>query len=324
MSAEISGASISLSSESPSFSTYSSENIADIAARVVKELNLSENDTYDDDFYSSITLNDAFQPSSLNDAVEPSNDDKTNQNDDEEDDDDDKDEEEGTDSDDESEFEFAILNSSPISADEIFDNGQIKPMFPIFNTDLVYGYNNQNDAVSNHPPTTIRLQLRKLLEERENSNSNSNGTVSSSSSEADDLEGVPPGTYCVWAPKKKEEEKLMMKKKSKSTGSSKRWRFKDLLYTRSNSDGKDTFVFLTPSIHHKTIGVGGADLKRREKMVKKSNGMINDYNNSNSNSNNISKNKNKDKNKKSYLPYRRDLVGFFANVNGISRTVRPF
>ncbi|KNA25044.1 hypothetical protein SOVF_010220 [Spinacia oleracea] len=304
------GASFSLASESPSFTSYSSENIADIAARVLKELNLSHDDPFDDDFYSSDAFNaavdDTPQPPLVNDTARPQNDNQTNDSDD-----DDKDIEEH--SDDESEFEFAILtgedNSSPISADEMFDNGQIKPMFPVFNTDLIYGY------TSDLPQTTVRLPLRKLLEERESGSGN--GAASCSSSEADDLEGVPPGTYCVWTPKKKEEE-LMMKKKSKSTGSSRRWRFRDLLH-RSNSDGKDTFVFLAPSIHHKTMGIGGSggvggssgggDGKRREKVVtvggKKKGGAV------------ASKNK-------TYLPYRQDLVGFFANVNGISRTVRPF
>ncbi|XP_021719039.1 uncharacterized protein LOC110686737 [Chenopodium quinoa] len=297
------GASFSLSSQTPSFTSYSSENIADIAARVVKELNLSQNDPFDDDYYSSVTFNDAFHDTPLNDTVQPQND---NINNDDEDDDDDDEEE--------SEFEFAILtgeeNSSPISADEIFDNGQIKPMFPVFNTDLVYG-DNCGFSTASSPPTTIRVPLRKLLEERETSG---NGAASCSSSEADDLEGVPPGTYCVWTPKKKEEV-LMMKKKSKSTGSSKRWRFRDLLH-RSNSDGKDTFVFLTPSNNHKSIGVGvgggssgGGDGRRREKTVtvggRKKSGV-------------------EAGKMKSYLPYRQDLVGFFVNVNGISRTVRPF
>ncbi|KAL2936048.1 Replicase polyprotein 1a [Bienertia sinuspersici] len=297
-------ASLTLSPNSPSFATFSSENIADVAARVVKELNLSHEDPYDDEFYSSLCSNDAFCKNDNDGEII-----RKSGNEDEDkikDKDEDEDEEE---EDEESEFEFAVLggedNSSPISADEIFSNGQIKPMFPIFNTDLVYGYRGatRNDGVS-----------RKLFEERESSSSRSrNDGVSCSSSEADDLEGVPPGTYCVWTPKKKEEV-MMMKKKSKSTGSSKRWRFRDLLY-RSNSDGKDTFVFLTPSPPNnnnnnkvtagkKLVTIGG----------KKKSGVNGNGNGGNANGGR----------KKSYLPYRQDLVGFFANVNGISRTVRPF
>ena len=62
-------------------------------------------------------------------------------------------------------------------------------------------------------PASIRLPLRKLLiEERE--------TASCSSSEADELEGVPSGTYCVWTPKAAESPPGRCRK-SNSTGSSK-------------------------------------------------------------------------------------------------------
>ncbi|KAL7245605.1 hypothetical protein ACSBR2_000855 [Camellia fascicularis] len=72
---------------------------------------------------------------------------------------------------------------------------------------------------------------------------------SCSSSEADELDGVLAGTYCIWKPKSDSSavaKSLERCKKSSSTGSSKRWMFRDLLY-RSNIDDKDTFVFLAPS-----------------------------------------------------------------------------
>ncbi|KAK6155194.1 hypothetical protein DH2020_009442 [Rehmannia glutinosa] len=55
-------------------------------------------------------------------------------------------------------------------------------------------------------------------------------------------ENIPAGTYCVWRPKGADQPSPSRCKKSKSTGSaSKRWKFRDLL--RSNSEGKDSFVF---------------------------------------------------------------------------------
>ncbi|XP_074316268.1 uncharacterized protein LOC141652622 [Silene latifolia] len=282
-----SGASSSLSSTSPSFTTYSSENIADIAARVVHELNLSHEDPYDDEFYSSIHQND---------AVEPDNDDiKAN-------DDVDNDVEDDVSDDEESEFEFAVLGgedtSSPISADEIFSNGQIKTSYPLFNTDLIYGAKTASDEGKT---VSLRLPLRKLM--MSEPIERGNDSVSSSSSDGE-LEGVPPETYCVWAPKKNnDEEQLTMKKKSNSTGtgvgSSKRWRFKDLLH-RSNSDGKGSFVFLSD----------GREMKGRDNVA-----AVNSFN---------AGKKTGEMKKKSYLPYRQDLVGLFSNVNGISRTIRPF
>ncbi|KAK9697746.1 hypothetical protein RND81_08G058500 [Saponaria officinalis] len=66
-----SGASSSLSSTSPSFTTDSSETLADIAARVLHELNLSLNDLYDDDFYDfSHHQNDAFNGDDDDDPVD--------------------------------------------------------------------------------------------------------------------------------------------------------------------------------------------------------------------------------------------------------------
>ncbi|KAJ8427334.1 hypothetical protein Cgig2_030599 [Carnegiea gigantea] len=282
----------SLSVPSPTFTSYSSENLGDIAARVVGELNLSIADPYDDDFYASLHQNDAVEQGHNHlDEVE---------------------EEvvvEEEDDDDGSEFEFAVLcredDSSPISADEIFSNGQIRPMFPIFNTDLVFGGGEENYDVSQDPPErTIRLPLRKLLtKERENN------AASCSSSEADELDGIPPGTYCVWTANPKKKENDIIGKKSHSTGScSKRFRIRDLLY-RSNSDGKDTFVFLTPSNHrHRHHHNGGGDQKRREKLPPSS---------AAAKKKGAGGGGNLEVKKKSYLPYRRDLVG-------ISRTVRPF
>ncbi|MCD7448395.1 hypothetical protein HAX54_041548 [Datura stramonium] len=101
-----------------------------------------------------------------------------------------------------------IRSISPISADEIFHNGQIRPIFPIL-TEI-----------------SIKLKRRRIQSRF-------------------DLEGIPPGTYCVWRPRSAEESPSELCKKSNSTGSSsKRWKLRDFLH-RSNSDGKETFVFLT-------------------------------------------------------------------------------
>jgi len=70
----------------------------------------------------------------------------------------------------------------------------------------------------------------------------------SSSSEADDLEGVPAETFCVWTPNSPRKCK-----KSNSTGScSKKWKLLDLL-RRSNSEGKESFLFLTAASEKKRV-----------------------------------------------------------------------
>jgi hypothetical protein len=101
-----------------------------------------------------------------------------------------------------------------------------------------------------------RLPLRKLFyEDRE--------TFSCSSSEADDIDSLELRSYCVWMPKKEEGSPRSCKKSSYTGSNSKRWKFKDFIH-RSNSDGKDTFVFLMPNnkksgFHHQRLGSDDQD-----------------------------------------------------------------
>ncbi|KAK4362355.1 hypothetical protein RND71_017596 [Anisodus tanguticus] len=253
-------------SQSLSFNSYSNKNLAEIADRVVEEFKV-ENGTREDFF------------------IDDSGGFSCNENE----------KEQGNADDDEFEFSFIKESEiSPVAADEIFYNGQIRPIYPILfsnNNDIMNGSSNSNttsdveDACAR--PKTIRFPLRKLfLEEEREANS------SCSSSEADDLESIPAGTYCVWRPKETEKPDGSCKK-SNSTGSSKRWKFRDLLH-RSNSDGKDTFVFLTP-------------LKKKENKAEKK---------TDNNAPKVSAMHNYVKNggekRKTYLPYRQDLVGFFS------------
>ncbi|KAJ8771801.1 hypothetical protein K2173_026978 [Erythroxylum novogranatense] len=208
---------------SPSFNSYSSENLADIAARVVHEL--ADEDRPDSDEYRVFSCNDDVETC--------------------------KEEEE------EEEFEFAVVSrdagGSPISADEIFYNGQIRPMYPLFNTDLLLDGEEQgkySQSASNFNETSTdkskRSQLKKLFDEERET------TSSCSSSESDDLDGLPAGSYCVWTPKKAAMERSPERcKKSMSMGSSsKRWKLRDLVF-RSNSEGKEAFLFLSKSNNKK-------------------------------------------------------------------------
>ncbi|CAL5370105.1 unnamed protein product [Camellia sinensis] len=130
--------------------------------------------------------------------------------------------------DDDDDFEFPCVCEDPTSPNKIFYNGQIIPVFPIFGRDLLFSdvENCKGEMNSSKPPTPspIRIPLAKLMSEDRD-------PPSCSSSEADKLNGVPSPERC---------------KKSNLMGSSKRWKFRDLLY-RSNSNSKDTFVFLVPS-----------------------------------------------------------------------------
>ncbi|KAK4427137.1 hypothetical protein Salat_1482600 [Sesamum alatum] len=291
---------------SPSFNSYSNTKLAEIAARVAGEFD-------PDELYGEFCFDRR-----RNSAVQRVDGGGISENR----------VAEGEESEDEEEFEFAFVTResemlSPISADEIFHDGKIRPVYPVFNRGVLLGgvgFGNENekengvrDSVSSKGPR-VRLPLRKLfIEERETTVT----TSSSSSSEADELDGVAAETYCVWRPKEAAEEEDGRCKNSGSAGStSKRWKLRDLLH-RSHSEGsKDSFVTLS----HSSSGTK----KENEKGGKEtpaSGGKVKPavpppppppYN------------RDGGEKQRSYLPYRQDIVGIFGNVNVLSKNLKPF
>ncbi|KAL6518836.1 hypothetical protein OROHE_017589 [Orobanche hederae] len=217
-------------------------------------------------------------------------------------------------------FQFALVreDDKEVLAEEFICDGQIESVFPVFDCDLLLNNNcGEESGGSKQSESRATVPFGKIfIEDREEASDN---PVSFLSSEADALENIPEGTYCVWRPKAADPPPSSLCKKSNSTGSaSKRWKFRDLL--RSNSEGKNSFVFLTPKNGENKLLV---DLpgKAKGKVVKGGgsasgagfprapsahealyvqNRAINEGNK-----------------KKSYLPYKRDLLGFFVNANGL-------
>ncbi|KAK4426150.1 hypothetical protein Salat_1383500 [Sesamum alatum] len=217
-------------------------------------------------------------------------------------------------------FEFALVREDEeISAEVFLYGGQIGPIFPVFNRDLLnVDKDGELSTISEEKilEQSIAIPLSKLFIEEDQER---DCPASCSSSEADELENIPAGTYCVWRPKMAESPLPSQCKKSKSTGSaSKRWKFRDLL-RRSNSDGKDSFVFLTPKRREEKQDklIQLATKKSKENVVRSASG----YSAGSPSAHEALYVRNRamkegDK-KKSYLPYRQDLVGFFANANGL-------
>ncbi|KAL7094831.1 hypothetical protein ACP275_11G129400 [Erythranthe tilingii] len=203
-------------------------------------------------------------------------------------------------------------------AEEFFHGaGQIRTVFPVFNRNLLLdgGGEASTSGGENAPvESSVVVPLSRLFIEEDRER---DSPPSCSSSEADELENIPAGTYCVWRPKLAEPPLPSQCRKSKSTGSaSKRWKFRDLL-RRSKSDGKDSFVFL----HQKQ------QEDKSDKSYKSTNLTSEKANAKRSTAaaaaapsaheafyvrNRAMKEGDK---KKSYLPYRQGLVGFFGNVN---------
>ncbi|VFQ95650.1 unnamed protein product [Cuscuta campestris] len=288
---------ISLSPES--FSSFSNRNLADIAARVVEEFR-AENG-YDSDFFEEEEEDGVFGVLEGDVKLVSGDSVKAEGKDD------------GGDGE-EVEFEFVPGGGefSPISADEIFYNGEIRPIFPIFNRNLstdCVNFNSEQTTRSNsgderavtNPPPKIRLPLRRLFNEE------LEPPPPRSSPEEDEIYGIPPGTYCVWRPNASPgKPSARMCEKSNSTGWSKRWKFRDLVH-RSNSDGKDRFVFLSPSVKNGSQDSENPAAGEASNAAEKPRSPP------------LSGDK-----RRSYLTYKQDLVGFFAHTNGLSRSLQPF
>ncbi|XP_010550655.1 PREDICTED: uncharacterized protein LOC104821458 [Tarenaya hassleriana] len=228
-------------------------------------------------------------------------------------------------------FEFAFdcdhRRSDPIAtADEIFCNGQIRPLNPyaLFSSSSAAGDSSQVAAKGEDgsvPPTNIRHRrppLRKLMREEQDS------SCSPTTSDADeDLIGVSPESYCVWTPKRPTEEESRIDRlheqlsspsqreiKSSNGGSSKRWKLRSiLLYAKRTSDGKEKFVIVTPVKN--TEKSTGREEKSPPPIAGKCEGERNGK-------------RSEDSKRRGYVPSRKDMVGILRNVNGISRHLRPF
>ncbi|KAG7651235.1 hypothetical protein AtNW77_Chr1g0071661 [Arabidopsis thaliana] len=219
----------------------------------------------------------------------------------------------GTDKDDEGredDFSFASVNAdnSPITADEAFEDGQIRPVYPLFNRNLFF---------DDPEEKTLRSPLKKLF-------------VESTTTEEEEEESDTVGPYCSWTNRTVEQASPETCRKSNSTGFSKLWRFRDLVL-RSNSDGKDAFVFLsngssstssTSSTAARLSGVVKSSEKGKEKT--KTEKKKNKMRTKSAHEKLYMRNRamREEGKRRSYLPYKH--VGFFTNVNGLTRNVHPY
>ncbi|XP_020579567.1 uncharacterized protein LOC110024127 [Phalaenopsis equestris] len=218
------------------------------------------------------------------------------------------------DEDDDFEFAFAVGNQEThplITADEIFSDGQIRPIYPVFNRDLLLTCDEEK---------LCRQPLFQLLiEDREVSISHSDSPL------GHDLEGIPPGSYCVWKPGSPKSPGMV--RKSSSTGSSRRRRIRDFVVGRSHSDGKEKFMFIAAeekSSIKKEVATDEGKRKGQEKKAAELDLITAHRVFYGSSGNRSTARGGGAAGRKSYLPYKPEIMGFFARVNGISRAQHPF
>ncbi|XP_074587610.1 uncharacterized protein LOC141843450 [Curcuma longa] len=235
-------------------------------------------------------------------------------------------------------FEFVAKDPETrtgLTAEEIFSTRQICPVYPVFGRVLPLAAEKPCESpVDEETEAGQGTLLQLLMEDRaENPGPTLSSSSSSASSGTDELEGIPPASYCVWTPSPSASPSPTRCKKSGSTGSSLRWRLRDLVVGRSQSDGKEKFVFLAAeekkgkeSPSRETKRGDSANKKERAdagaKVVKAAAGM--DLVTAHRVFYGKGLPAEGGAGRRSFLPYKRDLLGFFASVNGITRTHHPF
>ncbi|KAF7036869.1 hypothetical protein CFC21_047391 [Triticum aestivum] len=211
------------------------------------------------------------------------------------------------------EFEFSFGSREPATggatADELFADGRIRPFYPVFGRVF-------DDA---HVPSAPgRRPLGRLfLEEARNSSVGSTSSSSSSAAtDAGDLDGASPDTYCVWTPgASAASSPARSPRKSGSTGSLSRWRrVSELVVGRSRSDGRDKFRFLSappsPAREQPKGKPRGRDSKATTELDTVAAGHRQFYGAKAS----------PGAARRTFLPYRQDLVGLFSTPKGLSRS----
>lgn len=256
--------------------------------------------------------------------------------------DDDGEEEEEEQQEEEGDFTFMCIGDNDSLTIEAFEDGQmtqIRPVFPLFDQSLLLGGDHDGEGKRRLP---IHVPVDKVFIE---SPRRSPSSMASGDEETDG--GVAAGTFCALS-KESDSGTPEVNLKSNSTGFSKLWRFRNNM-NRSNSDGRDAFVFLespertttttttsktTPSTSigketaggdptAKVNGAGGGGGKA--KVVKKGSKAKKATASAHEVYLKQRGGQTDDERRRSYLPYRPGLMGFFTNVNGgLSKNVHPF
>ncbi|KAF8697018.1 hypothetical protein HU200_036669 [Digitaria exilis] len=232
------------------------------------------------------------------------------------------------DEDSDGEFEFPFVSresAAGAAADELFAGGRIRAFYPVFGRVL-------DDVAAPEAPRAPLGRLFQLEQARTSSVASTSSSSSTASSTATDdgagLDGASPDSYCVWTPGSSSAASSPSRppRKSGSTGSMPRWRrIGELVVGRSHSDGKEKFLFFSappsPAREHSPAvskakqpqkgskAAGAAELDTVAAARRKSYG---------------GGAKTSTGGRRTFLPYRQDLVGLFANVHGLSRSPHPF
>ncbi|KAG8077447.1 hypothetical protein GUJ93_ZPchr0007g4164 [Zizania palustris] len=194
----------------------------------------------------------------------------------------------------------------------------IVPVYPVFGRPLSpppkaeVVVEEEEEEEEEEDTATVRVPLGRLLLEERDFRERQQQLDDDEGGGDSELEGVPPESYCLWAPGQSAPASPPRCRKSGSTGSVLRWRrISERLVRRSQSDGKEKFVFLTPAgptapqppkVDNDEVPHGGSkgDCRLGWSYYRKEGGGGGGGSR-----------------RRSYLPYKQELVGLFANVSGL-------
>ncbi|KAF8716169.1 hypothetical protein HU200_026445 [Digitaria exilis] len=201
-------------------------------------------------------------------------------------------------------FTFAAVPRLPSSG--ALPDGRLAPLYyPVFGRPRSPPAVQEAEEEGDLFTATVMVPLAQLLMEERGEPS-----ASGQLEDEDDggLDGVPAETYCLWSPgaspaagSRSSSPSPARCRKSGSTGSVLRWRQR--VMRRSHSDGKEKFVFLKESSAERSSG--GHGWMMGSDRSGKGGGGGGDR-------------------KSTFLPYKQDLVGFFANAGAFRRSYLPF
>ncbi|CAK8533648.1 unnamed protein product [Lathyrus sativus] len=293
----------------PSFSTYSSNNLNDVARQVINENDQihSQNDKDDFEFVAfQKTADEVFFDHGRRNSIR------------------------GV---------FPIFNSEDGKRSSVVVEISV-PLRELMNSD---GDRRNSDVAEDSIP------LKKLNNrdgDRRNSNSvdilnplqklitgDQKWNIYPSSEVEDDLDAAPPASYCLWMPKSPKVSPIASPincKKSNSTGStlnpssSKRWKCLSLL-RRSKSERKESLILVTPSLEFKkeakvenpkvkSGGKGNVE-KNKAKIAETKVPVTETKIQARVTAMEAFYLRKKEINRKSYLPYNQELIGFGVGFN---------
>ncbi|XP_045831583.1 uncharacterized protein LOC123922974 [Trifolium pratense] len=202
------------------------------------------------------------------------------------------------------EFRFTCgeVQGMHIYADEIFENGKIRPLLHNFDQYVLLFPTPNNDG------SLLRLPLKKIFLTKSINPLSISGGISK------ELQNVPLENMTMV------EMSSECYEKNNSTRSSNLWKFRQNIHLRSNNNNKDSLVLMNPTVPKKSSKTKVDNIVVKKRKDEKPKVALSAYEKFY-----VTNKTKKDSNKrKTFLPYKHQLFSLFTNKNALSKNLHPF